>query len=281
MAGRGPVNYRSDASCGAQWYRGIGASARPGGPSLRGMVLLEVVISLSILLLAMSVVGLTFRNVERNIERAELMAVARSLTERLVVEMDTGILDMEERELSGWFGVEAIEGMSWRVEINPHDDIERLVEVDVHVYLGDPDGPEEERLRILSTRVWRPEPRGLDLEKDFGLDEDQIDLLTEAIPGGVAIFDPTDFDPRMLAQLDLDMLSELLPTLIQAFGGSFAGGDLGALLEALQSGDMGALENAARQAVGGLSGGVPGMPTGSSGGGDQGGGRGSDTRGGR
>jgi hypothetical protein len=237
------------------------ASSRRGrrGPRVRrGAALLEVVIALSILLVTMSVVGLTFRNVQRNIEWSERLSRAVIMSERLLVEMDTGFLDMkDEREMSGWFGVESIPGMSWRVEINPHDRIDRLVEVDVHIYMGDPDGSEDERLRLLTTRVWRPEPRGLDLEKDFGLDEDQIDQLTEAIPGGVAIFDPTDFDPRMFAQLDMEMLSELLPTLIQAFGGSFMGGDLGGLLQALESGDMGALEDLTRKA--GLPGGASGL----------------------
>lgn len=234
------------------------------------MVLLEVVVSLSILLVAMSVVGLTIRNVQRNIERGELIARADVMTERLVAEMDTGILDSEERDQSGWFGVEAPQGMSWRVEINPHDTIERLVEVDIRIYLGDPDGDEEERRLLSATRLWRVEPRGLDLERDFGLDEDQIDQLTEAIPGGVAVLDPNDFDPRLLAHLDMEMLSELLPTLIQAFGGSFMGGDLNSLLEAMQKGDLGALEGAVQQ-FGGDIGGIPGLPGGrrGAGGGEQ------------
>jgi hypothetical protein len=220
--------------------------------------LLEVVVALSILLLAMSVVGAVFRNGQHNIELAERISRAQIMTERLLVELDTGYLDMEDRrEESGWFGVEAMAGMSWRVEIEPHETIDRLIEVDVHIYLGDPDGPEEERQRLLSTRVLRVEPKGLDLEKDFGLDEDQIEQLTEAIPGGVAMLDPTDFDPRALAQLDLETLAELLPTLIQAFGVNIAGGQISGLLEALESGDLGALEEAARGMGGNRGGSVP------------------------
>lgn len=245
-----------------------------------GVALLEVVVALSILLLAMSVVGLSFRNISRSIEDAERISRARIMTERLIVEMDTGILEMDEREMSGWFGEESIPGMSWRVEIIPHDRIERLVEVDIHIYLGDPDGDEEERLRLLSTRVWRPEPRGLDLEEDFGLDQDQIEQLTEAIPGGAAIFDPTDFDPRMIAQLDMEMLAELLPTLIQAFGANFMGGDLSSLLGSLESGDLGALRGAAEQ-IGGAAGDL-GIPVGGANGGSTGGaGRGGGGRSGR
>ncbi|MBN2560747.1 MAG: hypothetical protein JXQ75_07450 [Phycisphaerae bacterium] len=236
-------------AAGRRGGRATGCMARESRGALRrGAALLEVVLALSILLLAMSVVGGVFRNGQRSIELTERMSRAQVMTERLVVEMDTGILEMEEREQTGWFGEESIPGMSWRVEINPHETIDRLLEVDIDIYMGDPNGSEEERQQILSTRILRVEPRGLDLEEDFGLDEEQIQQLTEAIPGGAAIFDPTDFDPRMIAQLDLEQLAELLPTLIQAFGANFLGGQLGDVLQAVESGDMGALQDAAQQA---------------------------------
>ncbi len=253
-------------------FPGTVRSVRRPAAHRRGAALLEVVVALSILLVAMAVVGGAFRNGAYTIDRAERMSRARIMTERLLVEMDTGILEMEEREQSGWFGDEAMEGMSWAVEINPHERIERLTEVDVHIYLGDPDGDADERLRLLSTRVLRVEPKGLDLEEDFGLDEEQIDQLTEAIPGGAAIFDPTDFDPRMLAQLDLESLAELLPTLIQAFGVNIAGGDLAGMMQALETGDMETVRGAAEEAAGsigeslGEQGGLPAAGAGQGGG---------------
>jgi hypothetical protein len=237
-------------------YATAGRCARR--PRRRGAALLEVVVALSILLVAMSVVGLTFRNGQRNAELTDEMTRAMMLTERLLAEMETGILEMEEREQSGWFGEEAMPGMSWRVLVNPHEDINGLVDVDIEIHMGDPDGSDEEHQLVLSTRVQRPEPRGIDFEKDFGLDQDQIDQLTEAIPGGVAVIDPTDFDVRSLASLDLDALVELLPTLIQAFGANIGGGQLDGLIQAVQSGDLGAIQQegqrVAQEAQGGGSG---------------------------
>ncbi len=255
-----------------------------GWPSRRSAALLEVVLSLSILLIAMSVVGLTFRNGERNVDLADQTTRGMLLTERLLAEMDTAILDMEEREQSGWFGEEGVPGMSWRVEINPNEDIKGLVDIDISIFMGDPDVPEKHEL-VLSTRVQRPEPKGIDFEKDFGLDQDQIAMISEAIPGGAAVFDATNFDPRSLAQLDLDSIIDLLPMLLQVFGGSLGGNSqLDGILQAAQQGDLSGAQNLAQQAAdqagaGGATGGQGDRASGASGGagssqGTRGGGRG-------
>ncbi|MCG8408759.1 MAG: hypothetical protein MI923_26435 [Phycisphaerales bacterium] len=239
----------------------------------RGVALLEVVVSLGILLVAMGVIGMTFRNGQHHVELAERMTRGMLMTERLLVELDTNILDMQEREQSGWFYDveheihETVPGMSWRVEINPSERIQGMLEVDISIYMGDPDD-EEQRQNILFTRVFRAEPQGIDFERDFGLDEDQIQQLTDAIPGGEQLFDPNNFDPRSLAQLDLDTLVELLPTLIQAFGANIAQGQLDQIIQAVESGDIGALQNMAGQ-MGGAGVGIGGSGGRSGGGGSR------------
>ncbi len=219
--------------------------------ALRGVVLLEVVISLGILLMAMAVIGLVFNNGQHHLRLSERRTRAMMLTDRLIAEMDTGYLELEEQEQSGFFGLEGEPGMSWRVEVDPDDTIQGLLNVDIHIYMGDPDGPEEERLRILTTHVHRAEQMGLDFERDFGFDEDQITQLTDAIPGGVAVLDPTDFDPRELASLDLDSLVEILPALLEAFGAGFGGGQLNELIDAARSGDLSGLQDLGKAASGG------------------------------
>ncbi|MFH1418856.1 MAG: hypothetical protein ABII12_11305 [Planctomycetota bacterium] len=214
-----------------------------------GAALLEVVVALSILLVAMSVVGLVFRNGQHYAELTDQMTRAMMLTERLLAEIDTGILELEEREQVGWFGDEGPPNMAWRVAFTPHEDMDDLLDIDIEIHLGDPEGEDEEHQLILFTRVQRPKPRGIDFEKDFGLDQDQIDQLTDLIPGGAAVLDPTDFDPRLLASLDLDELVDLLPTLIQAFGTSLGGGQLDGILQAVQSGDLGAIQDLGQQAI--------------------------------
>lgn len=227
-----------------------GAVAETHWRPRRSAALLEVVLSLSLLLVAMSVVGLTFRNGERSVGIADQTTRGMLLTERLLSEMDTGILTMEEREQSGWFGEEGVPGMSWRVEINPHEEIKGLLDIDISIFMGDPDGTADEHELVLWTRVQRPEPKGIDFEKDFGMDQDQIAMLSEAIPGGQAVFDPTNFDPRSLAQLDLDNITDLLPALMQLFGGSLGGNSqLDGLIKAAQEGDLSGIQNLAQQAV--------------------------------
>jgi len=214
----------------------------------RAAALLEVVVSLSILMVAMAVVGATFRNCYQNAELTDLLTRSMMETERLLAEMDAGLLDIKEQEQSGWFGDEGPPGMSWRVEVTPHENMPDLLDVDIHIFLGDPDASDDEHRRLLTTRVQRPEPRGIDFEKDFGLDQDQIDALTDAIPGGAGVFDPQNFDPRSLAALDLDQIVDLLPTLIQAFGGGFVGGgELDGLIRAAQTGDFSALQQLGEQ----------------------------------
>ncbi|MFQ5410977.1 MAG: hypothetical protein ACE5EC_01720 [Phycisphaerae bacterium] len=221
-----------------------------------GLVLLEVVVSLGILLVAMGVIGLIFSNGRHNVELAERMTRGMLMTERLISDIDTGILELDEQERSDMFEEESIPGMSWRVEVNPSDEIEGLMEIDIDIYMGDPDGDEDERSFVMSTRIFRPEPRGLDFERDFGLDEEQIQELTDAIPGGTQLLDPTNFDPRtLMAQLDLDSLIELLPTLIQAFGANLTQGQVDQIIQAVESGDLSSLQNAAGQTGPGRTGG--------------------------
>jgi len=275
LHGRGSGAMTSDSR--AQRGEGGGLRCRRGR---RGVALLEVVVSISILLVAMAVIGLAFRNGQYNLQRSERITRAMLLTERLLAELDTGYLEIEEREQSGWFDVEAEEGMSWFVEINPDDNIDGLLKVDITIFLGDPEGTDEEHVRILSTHVFRPEPMGIDFERDFGLDEDQITQLTDAIPGGEAVIDPTDFDPRDLARLDLDTLVEILPALMEALGVNLGAGQLNQILGGSGGADLSGLQNLAPAGGGasGRGGGPSGLPAGGGvgdlGAGDQGGRRG-------
>ena len=81
------------------------------GPCRRGAMLLEVVISLGILMVAMGVIGLAFNNGQQKVEFAERMIRAMIMTEKLVAEMDTDLLDLEDREQSGWFGPDVSRGV--------------------------------------------------------------------------------------------------------------------------------------------------------------------------
>lgn len=234
----------------------------------RGVALMEVVVALSVLFVAMAVVGMTFRNGHFHVEKAEQMVQAELATERVLAHLDMGMIPANEQEVSGWFDVDMPPGMSWRVEVNPDLNLPGIVNVDVYTYLGEPDGAGDRSQLLLATRVFRAEPRNINFETDFGLTQEQLDQLTDAIPGGAALFDPRDFDLRSIAQLDLETIQEMLPSLIQAFGGNLAGNQLETIIQAVQSGDLSGLQNLAGQ-LGNLptdGGGQPGAPQGVPGG---------------
>lgn len=187
--------------------------------SRRGVVLLEVVISISILLVAMAVIGLVFRNGQYNLQRSERITRAMLLTERLLAALDTGYLSLTEREQSGPFLAGAEDGVSWRIEANPDDNIDGLMKVDVDVFLGDPDGPEDEQMRILSTHVFRPDPAVAAEAAAAAADLASENPLPGLTPGGGGgggggtpsnngNEDPQDCPPALLAILE-DLASKL------------------------------------------------------------------------
>ncbi len=225
------------------------------------MVLLEVVVSLGILMVTIAVVGAVFRNGQQTIERSEALSRGMIMAERLIAEIDTnsGLLNLDEREQTDYFREgETLKGMSWKITVEPLQAVEGLLQIDVSIFIGDPEDDEAHE-NVLTTRIYRAIPRGIDLENDFGLDEDQIAQISDAIPGGAQLIDPNNFDPKALASLDMDTLIELLPTLIAAFGKNFAGGQLDQIIAAVQSGDLGALQQLGGQ-LGGQFGGGGGLP---------------------
>lgn len=229
----------------------------------------------------MAVVGATFHQGMHSVRLAERMSQADTLTDRLLAEIDLGLAPIlqpveapatggdapggspgaaaanQSQELTGYFGEDAPPGLSWKVETSTDVELPDMVKVAVHIYEGDPDGGENEQVRLMSTFVLRAQPRNINLETDFGFSEEQLTLLTDAIPGGAAILDPTNFDPRSIAQLDLETLRTILPALIAAMGGgALGGGDLDALIQAAQRGDVSTLQKLGQQ-LGAQGGGQP------------------------
>jgi hypothetical protein len=194
----------------------------------RGMLMLEVVIALAIGLTAIAVCGAAMRNSLLAAEHADRVTRAMMLTESLLMHLDTGLIEPEQDQ-TGDFGEQGAPGMSWRLELLPDERNTDMLRVTATVYLGNPDGSENERRIILETQTLRAAPRRLNLRNDFGMTDEQIQMLTDAIPGGAGMLDPEDFDPTSLARLDMDTLVQLLPTLMQLMGSS-------ALGEAMQGG---------------------------------------------
>jgi hypothetical protein len=233
--------------------------ARTGGRR-RGAVLLEVVVSLSILLIAMSVVGLTFRNGERSVELAEQMMLADAETERLLTDLVADTRKLEERQQSGYFDETGSRGMSYRVDINPDVNIPSLLNIDINIYEGDPDASAKEHTLLVSTRVQRVDPKG-SINLETMADPDQLDAFKSALtaiglPGemiNTSDFRPQDIMRNLPSDLPPEVLALISQFLPQFLAGGFSASQLEDLAKQLQAGGFGSLQDLV-QGAGGESG---------------------------
>ncbi|MCH8912641.1 MAG: hypothetical protein IIA33_03625 [Planctomycetes bacterium] len=65
---------------------------------------------------------------------------------------------------------------------------------------------------------FRPTPPTLNLQRDFGVSDEQIEELAASLPPDL---DPLDFSPAAFAEMDLETLLELMPLLLEIFGQGF------------------------------------------------------------
>lgn len=226
---------------------------------MRGVMLLEVLLALSILMLTIAVLGAAIRNGALWAERAERVSRATVLTDDLLARLDLGVLvnpaDLQtgqEREVSGDFGDQGPAGLSWALKMEPDQNEPELMRVRVDVIEGDAAANPDDAKILLTTHVIRAKPRAINLKNDFGMTDEQLKLLTEAIPGGSQVLDPENFDPTSLARMDMNQLAELLPLIMTALGGAGGAGALGGM------GDLSQLGEGAMQGGGLPGGGVPG-----------------------
>jgi hypothetical protein len=176
-------------------------------------------VSLAILLMAMAVCGTAVRNDLLAVQRSEEITRALMLTEDLLARLDTGTIPYEQDQ-SGDFDVA---GLSYTLHIVPVEQEPELLRVTATVLQRDPSGDSGQDRAILVTDTLRAKPRPLNMKNDFGLDDEQLKLLTEAIPGGSQILDPENLDPTALARLDMDTLIQLLPIIMQALASAPGG----------------------------------------------------------
>jgi hypothetical protein len=204
-------------------------------------MLLEVVLSLAILVTGLAFIGLQVNQSLQMAEKADLKTRAVMAAGSAVAELQSGVIVPEgmidAEELSGDFGV-IYPGFTWKAEF-ALTDVENLYMVIVQIgynarlareQIEDPEMEidfEDEGTRIMREvyLLW-PTPPDIDLERDFGLEQADLDKLTEEIP--VPGFDPTSIDPVTIAQLDAETLAELMPMIEELLG---QGSGLAALQE--------------------------------------------------
>jgi type II secretory pathway pseudopilin PulG len=177
------------------------------GATRRASMLLEVLVTVTIMAMFMALIGaqiLAAVQAAGLIERRQTsMLLAESITGRL----QAGGFELTDQaqQMAGTFGT-VYPGWGWRVGAEPTDD-PTLMRVHLQVLQGDPAVPDasvDSMTAITDMYTFWALPAKMDLVEDFGLSESDAAAL--AAKTGI---DPKNFDPAMLAGLNIaDLLKE-------------------------------------------------------------------------
>lgn len=217
----------------------------------RGAVLLEVIVALGLLVFGLAAVGLQINAGLDAARSADIGSRAVMLVDTKLAELDSGVVRPEglDDELKGDFGV-IYPGYSWRMQFRKTD-IEEFYMVTLEIgynasaveeQIASPQREleiDEKGTKIINT-VYRlyAKPAVVNLQRDFGFDQTQLDELAQMVP--IPGFDPSNIDPTAVSQLDPEMLQQLLPIIQEILnqGGNLA--DLqAAVAEANHAGEKG------------------------------------------
>ncbi len=193
----------------------------------RGALLLEVILSLSILFMGMAVIGIQLRTAIVAGYDNERRTQAQMLAEAKLAQLDSGAINLQrdmssDGLLEGDFGL-SFPGYFFRFNIEPHDELEDMFQVTTQILFGpteddlDP-GDIEDAEVLLTLHSLRPTPPTLNMQRDFGVNDEQMDELAASLPPDL---DPADLSPAAFAEMDLETLLELLPQFMEIFGQGF------------------------------------------------------------
>ncbi len=197
----------------------VGRRVRPTGS---GFILLEVVLSISLLLLGLTFIGAQINKSEAAAYENEDLARVLMLAESKLAELDTGLVYFDEEaddEVEGDFTLR-FPDYGWRMRFD-ETVTEGLQAITLEILHGPRETLDDEFevddaevvYRLYTLRAVDPV---LDVEVDLGLDEETIEGLSETLPE--ECFDPPFYNPRCLQDLPFEDLVEMLPTLIGLFG---------------------------------------------------------------
>ncbi|MCH7700432.1 MAG: hypothetical protein IID37_01975 [Planctomycetes bacterium] len=191
----------------------------------RGFVLLEVVLSLGLLVLGMTVIGAQVRQAFDTSVNTALTMRAMMLAESRLAQLDSGMLVLDPVLIEAGEPIEEDFGrlfpaFATRVTVS-ETAVEELFQVTLQMLYDRNRDPDDEYDFDESTVLYtlytlRATPAFIDLEVDFGVDQERIEKLIEAVPD--AEFDPYAFDPSFLASMELEDLVAVLPDLLEALG---------------------------------------------------------------
>jgi len=201
-------------------------------------ILLEVLVTVTLLGLFMALIGGQILSSVRAAEKIERRQTAMLLAESMVSRLQAGGFDLaaQSQQLSGDFG-SAYPGWGWQVYAEPTDD-RNVLRVTLRVLQGDPhtSAGVNDYAPVTEVSTFWTIPRNIDLIADLGMSEQDAATFAAMTGGNI---DPHAVDPRMLAALGLGDLAKMLPQLaplVSQFGIDLSDiGDLDAFRSQLES----------------------------------------------
>lgn len=173
-------------------------------------MLLEVLVTVTILSMFMALIGAQILSSVQAAGAIERRQTAMLLAESITSRLQAGGFELTDQtqQVAGTFG-DVYPGWGWRASSEPTDD-PGLMRVHLEVLQGDPTQPDasvESMATVTDMYTFWALPSKMNLLDDFGLDEDAAARLAEL---GI---DPNNFDPAMLAGLDIAALLKEYPEL--------------------------------------------------------------------
>ncbi|MFQ5412917.1 MAG: hypothetical protein ACE5E6_00520 [Phycisphaerae bacterium] len=232
----------------------------------RGYVLLETVIATGLLVLGLAVIGGQIQESVASVRRMELGTRAAAMAEMQLAMLDTGLIkfDTVDEVMEEAFGPR-FPDFAWRItrQETAVDDL-FVLRQDV-LYIPHRDVAEDfdfDTAEVLNTfYLFRAAPRPVHFGEDFGIGEEELAELSEQLGLlGIEGLDPTQFDPTIFAQLNVEDLLQVLPTLMGALGlelSEIADQLPPEVLEAMQAAGMEAVLGGGDAAGAGTGGGRP------------------------
>lgn len=207
-----------------QPWCGVGSirASRSALGTRRAALLLEVVVALAIMVAAMGLLGAQLYGGIRMTAHADQQTRATELADRLLALLE---LDQEmaarifnDRSSDGDFG-DDYPGYLWRAYVDQTGTVGLgLLTIEI-LYQEDAERPQElDGARIIrELRMLKADPGRLNLAADFGVDEEQLEVLAGSVP--IPGFNPAALDPQAIASLSpqelLAVLQQLAPILQQ------------------------------------------------------------------
>lgn len=188
----------------------------------RGYLLLEVVLAIGLLLLGLSVIGGQIQSSQDAAYDARDMARYLMLVDMKLAELDAGLVPFDQeadQEVEGDF-TRRFPDYGWRMRLDPTV-TENLWLITLEILynpretIEDEFEPDDAEV-VHKVYLMRSTPPQVDLQADYGLTDEAIANLSDQLP--IEDFDPTNFDPSLLRNLDTEELLGMLPAFIQMMG---------------------------------------------------------------